>query len=133
MANGTVAVIGAGPYGLATASQLLDAGVATRVFGETMGFWRHHMPTGMLLRSEWDGSNIAGPDCAWSLDQYEAEHGLTLSDGCRFRISSPTVSGSNGERFPMSIRGGLQASNRMRMDFDSRSRTLKLLKSSEWW
>jgi FAD-dependent urate hydroxylase len=79
MTNGTVAVIGAGPYGLATAAHLLDAGVATRVFGETMGFWRNHMPTGMLLRSEWDGSNIAGPDGAWSLDQYEAEHGVNLS------------------------------------------------------
>jgi FAD-dependent urate hydroxylase len=79
MTNGTVAVIGAGPYGLSTASHLLDAGVATRVFGETMGFWRNRMPTGMLLRSEWDGSNIAGPDRSWTLDQYEAEHGLTLS------------------------------------------------------
>jgi len=79
MSQGTVAVIGAGPYGLSVASHLIDAGVTTRVFGETMGFWQRHMPKGMVLRSEWDGSSIAGPNRAWSLDQYEAEHGVTLS------------------------------------------------------
>src|SRR4051812_8290396 len=79
MSRGTVAVIGAGPYGLAVASHLLDAGVTTRVFGETMGFWRQNMPKGMVLRSEWDGSNIAGPGRSWSLDQYEAEQGVILS------------------------------------------------------
>jgi FAD-dependent urate hydroxylase len=79
MAKGTVAVIGAGPYGLAVGAHLLRAGVSTRVFGETMSFWRQHMPAGMLLRSEWDGSSIAGPGKAWSLDQFESENGLTLS------------------------------------------------------
>lgn len=39
-----VAVIGAGPYGLATAAHLIAAGADTHVFGEAMSFWRHHMP-----------------------------------------------------------------------------------------
>jgi hypothetical protein len=76
--NQTVAVIGAGPYGLAVASHLLDAGVPTKIFGETMGFWRHNMPVGMLLRSEWPGSSIADPNRRFTLDRYETERGVTL-------------------------------------------------------
>ena len=45
-----VAVIGAGPYGLAIAAHLAAAGVETRTFGEPMGFWRNNMPKGMKLR-----------------------------------------------------------------------------------
>jgi FAD-dependent urate hydroxylase len=51
-------VIGAGPYGLAVAAEARRRGVDTVVLGEPMGFWREHMPTGMLLRS--------GPE--WHLD-----------------------------------------------------------------
>jgi cation diffusion facilitator CzcD-associated flavoprotein CzcO len=42
-----VAVIGAGPYGLAAAAHLRAANVSTHVFGEPMGFWRRNMPKGM--------------------------------------------------------------------------------------
>jgi FAD-dependent urate hydroxylase len=51
-------VIGAGPYALATAAFAREQGIDTVVIGRPMGFWREHMPTGMLLRS--------GPD--WHLD-----------------------------------------------------------------
>jgi cation diffusion facilitator CzcD-associated flavoprotein CzcO len=51
-------VIGAGPYGLAVAAEARRRGVDTVVLGEPMGFWRDHMPAGMLLRS--------GPE--WHLD-----------------------------------------------------------------
>jgi cation diffusion facilitator CzcD-associated flavoprotein CzcO len=44
-------VIGAGPYGLATAAAAKAAGIGTTVVGEPMSFWRRHMPEGMLLRS----------------------------------------------------------------------------------
>ncbi len=44
-------VIGAGPYGLATAAEARRLGVPTVVLGEPMGFWRRHMPAEMLLRS----------------------------------------------------------------------------------
>ncbi|MBE2318985.1 dimethylaniline monooxygenase [Solirubrobacter sp. CPCC 204708] len=53
-----VVVIGAGPYGLATAKALRDRGISATVYGKPMGFWRDHMPDGMLLRS--------GPD--WHMD-----------------------------------------------------------------
>src|SRR5215204_4201027 len=48
-------VIGAGPYGLATAAEARRRGIATLVVGEPMHFWRRNMPAGMLLRSgrEW--------------------------------------------------------------------------------
>jgi cation diffusion facilitator CzcD-associated flavoprotein CzcO len=58
-------VIGAGPYGLATAAAAAAAGVQTAVVGEPMSFWRRHMPEGMLLRSSVD----------WHLDPL-AEHTL---------------------------------------------------------
>ncbi len=51
MTTGTVdvAIIGAGPYGLAAARRL--RGLDVRVFGRPMSFWRDHMPKGMKLRS----------------------------------------------------------------------------------
>src|SRR4051794_22822236 len=72
------AVIGAGPYGLAVAAHLRDAGVEARVVGQPMAFWRQAMPRGMLLRSEWPGSHIADPGRALTLDRHEAARGTTL-------------------------------------------------------
>lgn len=51
-------VVGAGPFGLAVAADARRHGVRCRVLGEPMGFWRHQMPPGMVLRS----------DSAWHLD-----------------------------------------------------------------
>jgi FAD-dependent urate hydroxylase len=51
-------VIGAGPYALSTAALAREHGIHTVTVGRPMGFWRRHMPAGMLLRS--------GPD--WHLD-----------------------------------------------------------------
>jgi FAD-dependent urate hydroxylase len=72
-----VAVIGAGPYGLAVAARLRRAGgVDVRTFGEPMAFWERQMPEGMLLRSPREASHIGDPGDAWSLDRYEAALGL---------------------------------------------------------
>lgn len=70
-----VAVIGAGPYGLATAAHLKAARVATKVFGEPMAFWQQNMPVGMRLRSPWIASHIAHPNGEYSLDDYARSHG----------------------------------------------------------
>lgn len=65
-----VAVIGAGPYGLAAAAHLRAAGLATRAFGHTMAFWRRNMPKGMKLRH---ATGISGPDESFSLDAFARE------------------------------------------------------------
>jgi len=44
-------IIGAGPYGLATAAYAHHAGIDYLMVGKPMGFWREHMPANMVLRS----------------------------------------------------------------------------------
>jgi cation diffusion facilitator CzcD-associated flavoprotein CzcO len=51
-------VIGAGPYAYSAAAYARDNGIATRIVGRPMAFWRDQMPKEMYLRS--------GPD--WHLD-----------------------------------------------------------------
>ncbi|HZB83394.1 MAG TPA: NAD(P)-binding domain-containing protein [Rubrobacteraceae bacterium] len=58
-------VIGAGPYGLATAAYAKRTGIEELVVGKPMAFWYESMPTRMFLRS--------GPD--WHLDA-AGEHTL---------------------------------------------------------
>jgi FAD-dependent urate hydroxylase len=65
-----VAIIGAGPYGLAVAAHLRAARVRVHIFGETMSFWRQHMPRGMQLRSPWIATHIAHPRGDYLLDDY---------------------------------------------------------------
>jgi lysine/ornithine N-monooxygenase len=74
-----VAVVGAGPYGLACAAHLRARGLDVRVLGQPMDLWERCMPTGMFLRSSWEASAIADPDGALSLDAYEAAHAVRIS------------------------------------------------------
>ena len=69
-ASSPVAIVGAGPYALATAAHLRHAGVEAQLYGEVMGFWRT-MPAGMLLRSYRRASNIADPEGALTLAGFE--------------------------------------------------------------
>jgi cation diffusion facilitator CzcD-associated flavoprotein CzcO len=71
-----VAVIGAGPYGLAVTAHLNACGVATHAFGQPMSFWRYNMPKGMKLRSPWRASDISAPGKALSLDSYSQTCGV---------------------------------------------------------
>ncbi len=75
-----VAIVGAGPYGLAVAAHLRAANVSIRVFGEAMSFWRQNMPEGMKLRSPWIATHIADPLQRYRLDDYFAEAGLPPPD-----------------------------------------------------
>jgi thioredoxin reductase len=70
-----VAIVGAGPYGLATAAYLHRAGIEPRVFGRPMEFWRRHMPRGMLLRSSPSASSISHPDRELTLAEYYERSG----------------------------------------------------------
>lgn len=74
-----MAIVGAGPHGLSVAAHLRHAKVPFVIHGEVMGFWRRHMPAGMLLRSERRGSHIADPEHRLTLDRYEAELGRPLA------------------------------------------------------
>src|SRR5215831_16020458 len=76
----TVAIIGAGPYGLAAAAHLRAANVPIRIFGNPMSFWRQNMPRGMKLRSPWIATHIAEPHSGYTLDDYYRESGAHLPD-----------------------------------------------------
>jgi FAD-dependent urate hydroxylase len=50
----SLAVVGAGPYGVAVAAHARERGIDTTVVGRPMEFWTRHMPDGMFLRSGLD-------------------------------------------------------------------------------
>ncbi len=73
-----VAIVGAGPYGLAAAAHLRRAGgLDVRVFGQPMSFWAA-MPRGMLLRSAWEACHIGFPAGPLTLDAYQAQTGIAV-------------------------------------------------------
>src|ERR1700689_3564191 len=74
MSTCDIVIIGAGPYGLAAAAHLSRInGLDVRIFGEPMSFWDSNMPVGMLLRSNWTATRIAGPEGHLTLEEYQAE------------------------------------------------------------
>ena len=70
-----VAIIGAGPHGLAAAAHLRHGGLEPIVFGDPMAFWRDQMPAGMLLRSSPRASSIADPERRYTLGSWASAHG----------------------------------------------------------
>jgi len=56
--NTDVLIIGAGPFGLATAAHAKHLGIDFIIIGKPMEFWKMNMPEGMYLRSA----------CDWHLD-----------------------------------------------------------------
>jgi thioredoxin reductase len=73
-----VAVVGAGPYGLAAAAHLRGVNRDVRIFGETFHFWRTQTPARMVLRSPYLGSNVGDPDGKLTLQDYERDSGQAL-------------------------------------------------------
>jgi hypothetical protein len=78
MTDTNVAIIGAGPYGLAAAAHLRRAGVEAQVFGEPMSFWKNNMPSGLLLRSNWTATCIAEHQGELTLDSFCAATGTSF-------------------------------------------------------
>lgn len=74
-----VAIIGAGPYGLATAAHLRARNIETRIFGTPMEFWERHMPKGMYLRSAPSSSSLGDPTGRLTLERFRSLHDLPSS------------------------------------------------------
>ncbi|MFI2433604.1 FAD-dependent oxidoreductase [Streptomyces sp. NPDC018693] len=78
-----VAVVGAGPYGLATACHLRAARMPMRIFGEVMESWRVHMPQGMFLRTTAAASAIAAPERGHTFADFRTAQGMPPADDRR--------------------------------------------------
>ena len=78
MIDTTLLVIGAGPYALSAAALARERGIETVTVGRPMGFWREHMPAGMLLRSGADWHLDAAGEATF--DAYLEELGLQARD-----------------------------------------------------
>jgi cation diffusion facilitator CzcD-associated flavoprotein CzcO len=77
MTDTNVAIIGAGPYGLAAAAHLRRAGTDVQIIGQPMSFWQK-MPAGLLLRSNWTATCIAEYQGELSLDSFCAATGTSF-------------------------------------------------------
>jgi lysine/ornithine N-monooxygenase len=71
-----IAIIGAGPFGLAIAAYLRHLGLGFRIFGTPMHRWRAQMPAGMFLKSAGFASNLADPTGRHTLQHFCTEAAL---------------------------------------------------------
>src|SRR5579859_7856520 len=71
-------VIGARPYALSVAALARECGIETVTVGRPMGFWREHMPEGMLLRSGADWHLDAAAEATF--EAFLEERGLSARD-----------------------------------------------------
>jgi len=76
----TIAVIGAGPYGLSIAAHLRQHQIPCRIFGVPMQMWRQHMPKGMVLKSDAFASNLSVPGNEFRLQDFCLERQRPYSD-----------------------------------------------------
>lgn len=76
----SIAIIGAGPYGLSLAAYFRSRGLPFRIFGRPMDSWLNHMPKGMMLKSDGFASNIYDPENAFTLEQFCAERRIKYAE-----------------------------------------------------
>jgi cation diffusion facilitator CzcD-associated flavoprotein CzcO len=60
MMHYSIAIIGAGPYGLAIGAKLSSAGANFVILGRPMGFWRENVPVGTRLLSTRSSCSLSG-------------------------------------------------------------------------
>ena len=75
-----VAIVGAGPYGLALAAHLAASGVPFRIFGAPMRMWRERMPRSMHLKSEPFATDLYDPGRTFPLSRFCRERGIPYRD-----------------------------------------------------
>ena len=73
MRDTSVAIVGAGPYGLSLAAYLRDLGVEHTIFGSPMSFWLDSVPPGMELKSEGASSDLFDPRREYPIKSYYEE------------------------------------------------------------
>ncbi len=76
-----VAIVGAGPYGLSVAAHLGERGIAFRIFGSPMEFWRR-MPATLNLKSFAFATSIRVPRPHFTFPEYCRTHGLPDLEPC---------------------------------------------------
>jgi thioredoxin reductase len=81
MQKTSVAIVGAGPYGLSLAAHLVKKGIHFRIFGPAMHVWRSQMPIGMHLKSDGFASDLYDPDRRFTLKQYCLDQHLRYGYG----------------------------------------------------
>jgi cation diffusion facilitator CzcD-associated flavoprotein CzcO len=72
----SVAIVGAGPYGLSLAAHLNPLGIDYRIFGPCMEAWEKHMPPGMFLKSDGFASDLYAPGAGFRLEEYCRENDI---------------------------------------------------------
>lgn len=65
-----ILIVGAGPYGLATAAYAQDRGFDHQLLGVPMAFWKHGMPKGLILRSNTSEHISLDPSGKYTFDRY---------------------------------------------------------------
>ncbi|GAB4013303.1 hypothetical protein GCM10028808_31990 [Spirosoma migulaei] len=65
-------IVGAGPFGLGLAAYFQKRRHDYQIVGKPMEFWKQHMPTGMLLRSNVNW--YLDPDHHWTIDLFLTSH-----------------------------------------------------------
>src|SRR5271165_3630933 len=77
----SVAIVGAGPYGLSIAAHLRDQGIAYRIFGSPMRTWLE-MPATLNLKSFGFATNIYVPRPHFTFPEYCRARGLEDVEPC---------------------------------------------------
>jgi cation diffusion facilitator CzcD-associated flavoprotein CzcO len=76
----TVAIVGAGPYGLSIAAHLRAQGIAYRIFGVPMQMWATQCPRGMFLKSDAFAADLYDPARQFTLKKFCQENQLDYHD-----------------------------------------------------
>jgi Pyridine nucleotide-disulphide oxidoreductase len=81
---GSIAIVGAGPYGLSLAAHLASRGVGHRIFGHPMLFWSQIAKAGSdrYLKSFCFGTNISAPKSGYKFADYSRPRGLETFEPC---------------------------------------------------
>jgi thioredoxin reductase len=119
-----VAIVGAGPYGLALAAHLRAAGVKMRQFGQPMHLWRAQMPRGMFLKSQGFASNLSDPHGTHTLAAFCRATGRSYADyGQPVRLDDFVA---YGDWFAGELTNGLEPTLVTRLTSDSGQFQLRL-------